>query len=299
MGSPKELRMITRVGIVAKPGLSAISADLPAIVRWLKDRGVEAVFDTDTAALTRVDGARVVSRDDLPHHVDLILLMGGDGTLLGMADRVATAGLQIPILGVNFGGLGFLTEITYPELFPSLEATLAGTAGIDERMMLRASVQRRSTVVAERFVLNDVAVTGGALSRLAEFDVMVGGKLVASFHADGIIIATPTGSTAYNLSAGGPIVHPAVDALVLNPIAPHTLTNRPLVIPAGAAVVVQPKMRGVEAEAFVTFDGQEGERLEPGDTVRIERAPHPARLIRASARSYYQVLRQKLRWAER
>lgn len=291
--------MITRVGIVAKPGLSAISADLPKMAAWLQARQVEVVFDTDTAALTRVDGARVVSRDELPRHVDLILLLGGDGTLLGMADRVAQSGLQIPILGVNFGGLGFLTEITYPELFPSLEATLAGTADIDERMMLRASVQRGSATVVVRSVLNDVAVTGGSLSRLVEFDVTVGGKFVASFHADGVIVATPTGSTAYNLSAGGPIVHPAVDALVLNPIAPHTLTNRPLVIPAGAEVRVQPKIRGVESEGFVTFDGQEGERLEAGDTVLVERAPHPVRLIRASARSYYQVLRQKLHWAER
>ena len=291
--------MITRVGIVAKPGLTAISADLPAMVAWLTARGVEAVFDADTARLTPVDGARVVTRDELPHHVDLILLMGGDGTLLGMADRVAQAGRDVPILGVNFGGLGFLTEITYPELFPSLEAALAGTAGIDERMMLRVCVQRGAADLTTRYVLNDVAVTGGSLSRLLEFDVTVGGKFVASFHADGIIVATPTGSTAYNLSAGGPIVHPAVDALILNPIAPHTLTNRPVVIPAGAEVVVQPKVRGVETEAFVTFDGQEGERLDAGDSVRVERAPQPARLIRASARSYYQVLRQKLRWAER
>jgi NAD+ kinase len=284
---------------VAKPGLTAVAADLRVIVDWLRAKRVDAVFDPDTAALARIDGARVVSRDELPRHVDLILLLGGDGTLLGMADRVAQADLQIPILGVNFGGLGFLTEITYPELFPSLEATLAGEADVDERLMLRASVQRASAIVTVRSVLNDIAVTGGSLSRLVTFEVTVGGKFVASFHADGVIVATPTGSTAYNLSAGGPIVHPAVDALVLNPIAPHTLTNRPLVLPAGAEVLVQPKIRGIESEGFVTFDGQEGERLEAGDIVRVERAPHPVRLIRASARSYYQVLRQKLHWAER
>jgi NAD+ kinase len=291
--------MITRVGIVAKPGLSAISADLQKMAAWLRERRVEAVFDTETAGLARVDGARVVTRDDLPRHVDLILLLGGDGTLLGMADRVAQAELQIPILGVNFGGLGFLTEITYPELFPSLEAALAGTAQIDERMMLRGSVRRGPGVVAARSVLNDVAVTGGSLSRLVEFHVFVGGEFVASFHADGIIIATPTGSTAYNLSAGGPIVHPLVDALILNPIAPHTLTNRPVVIPAGAEVLVQAKVRGIDAEAFVTFDGQEGDVLAAGDIVLVERAPRPVHLIRAPSRSYYQVLRQKLHWAER
>ncbi|MCX6549962.1 MAG: NAD(+)/NADH kinase [Acidobacteria bacterium] len=291
--------MITRVGIVTKPNLTAVSADLPVIVEWLRARGVEAVFDTDTAGLTHDARATVVSRDDLPRHVDLILLLGGDGTLLGMADRVAQADLEVPILGVNFGGLGFLTEITYPEMFPSLEAALAGTALVESRMMLRARVERNGATLHDRRVLNDVSVTGGSLSRIVEFVVSVGGEFVASFHADGIILATPTGSTAYNLSAGGPIVHPAVDALVLNPIAPHTLTNRPVVIPADGEVVVQPRAKGPDAEAFVTFDGQAGERLETADIVRVQRAPRPVRLVRASTRSYYQVLRQKLRWAER
>ena len=291
--------MITRVGIVAKPGLTAVGADLPVIAEWLRTRGVEAVFDADTAGL--IPGVRVqdVPRDDLPRHVDLILLLGGDGTLLGMADRVAAADREVPILGVNFGGLGFLTEITYPELFPSLEAVLAGTALIESRMMLHAQVERDSTVVHDRRVLNDVTVTGGSLSRIVEFEVSVGGEFVANFHADGIIVATPTGSTAYNLSAGGPIVHPGVDALVLNPIAPHTLSNRPVVIPADGEVVVQPRVRGQDGEAFVTFDGQAGEPLAPADRVRVRRSSRPVRLIRASTRSYYQVLRQKLRWAER
>ncbi len=291
--------MITRVGIVAKPGLTAVSADLPLIAAWLEHRGVAAVFDADTAALTHPGSHLVVPRDELPRHVDLILLLGGDGTLLGMADRVAQADLEIPILGVNFGGLGFLTEITYPELYPSLEAALAGTAAIESRLMLRAVVERGDRTWVDRRVLNDVTITGGSLSRVVEFVVSVGGEFVASFHADGIVIATPTGSTAYNLSAGGPIVHPAVDAFVLNPIAPHTLTNRPVVIPASADVLVQPLPRGEDVDAFVTFDGQAGERLEVNDVVRVQRALRPARLVRASTRSYYQVLREKLRWAER
>jgi len=291
--------MITRIGIVAKPGLTAVSADLPLIAAWLEKRGVQAIFDAETAALTSPGRYATVPRDDLPRHVDMVLLLGGDGTLLGMADRVAQADLEIPILGVNFGGLGFLTEITYPELYPSLEAALAGTAVIESRLMLRAVVERASRVRVDRRVLNDVTITGGSLSRVVEFVVTVGGEFVASFHADGIIIATPTGSTAYNLSAGGPIVHPAVDAFVLNPIAPHTLTNRPVVIPASADVLVQPLPRGEDVDAFVTFDGQAGERLEVSDVVRVRRAARPARLVRASTRSYYQVLREKLRWAER
>jgi NAD+ kinase len=291
--------MITRVGIVAKPGLTAVSADLPLIAAWLEQRGVKAIFDAETAALTTPGRFASVPRDELPRHVDLVLLLGGDGTLLGMADRIAQADLEVPILGVNFGGLGFLTEITYPELYPSLEAALAGTAVIESRLMLRAVVERAHRVHVDRRVLNDVTITGGSLSRVVEFVVSVGGEFVASFHADGIIIATPTGSTAYNLSAGGPIVHPAVDAFVLNPIAPHTLTNRPVVIPASADVLVQPLPRGEDVDAFVTFDGQAGERLYLNDLVRIQRAARPVRLVRASTRSYYQVLREKLRWAER
>jgi NAD+ kinase len=295
----REHQMIKRVGIVAKPRLTAISKDLPAIASWLEARGVEAVFDEATAELAERDGLRRVARDELPRKVDLILLLGGDGTLLGMADRAARAGLDTPILGVNFGGLGFLTEVTYDELYASLEAALAGTAPIESRLMLRAVIERDGTPRGEHFVLNDVTVTGGSLSRVVEFAVSVGGEFVARFHADGIIIATPTGSTAYNLSAGGPIVHPAVHALVLNPIAPHTLTNRPVVIPASTDVLVQPHPRGEASEAYVTFDGQAGERLEFIDSVRVQQAAKPVRLVRAFSRSYYQVLREKLRWAER
>ncbi len=291
--------MIKRVGIVAKPRLTAVSKDLPAIASWLEARGVEPVFDEATAALAEQGGLRRVARDDLPRHVDLILLLGGDGTLLGMADRIAKAGLEVPILGVNFGGLGFMTEVTYDELYASLESTLAGTAPVEPRLMLRAVLERDGQSRAEHYVLNDVTVTGGSLSRVVEFAVSVGGEFVARFHADGIIVSTPTGSTAYNLSAGGPIVHPAVHALVLNPIAPHTLTNRPVVIPASADVLVQPHPRGDGSEVYVTFDGQAGERLDFTDTVRVQQAARPARLVRAGNRSYYQVLREKLRWAER
>ena len=292
-------QMIKRVGIVAKPRLTAVSKDLPAIASWLQARGVEPVFDDATAELAEQAGLRRVARDDLPRHVDLVLLLGGDGTLLGMADRIAKAGLEVPILGVNFGGLGFMTEVTYDELYASLEAALAGTAPVESRLMLRAVIERDGQSRAEHYVLNDVTVTGGSLSRVVEFAVSVGGEFVARFHADGIIVSTPTGSTAYNLSAGGPIVHPAVHALVLNPIAPHTLTNRPLVIPASADVLVQPHPRGDGSEVYVTFDGQAGERLDFSDTVRVQQAARPARLVRARNRSYYQVLREKLRWAER
>lgn len=295
----RETEMIRRVGIVAKPKLTAVGGDLSSIATWLRSRGVEPVFEEETAKLAALAGVRSVTRDELPAGVDLILLLGGDGTLLGMADRAAKAGLEVPILGVNFGGLGFLTEVTYDELYPSLEAALAGTAPVESRLVLRAVIERDGTPMSEHYALNDVTVTGGSLSRVVEFAVSVGGEFVARFHADGLIVATPTGSTAYNLSAGGPIVHPAVHALVLNPIAPHTLTNRPVVIPASEDVLVQPHPRGDSSEAYVTFDGQAGKRLDFSDTVRVRQASRPVRLVRAFSRSYYQVLREKLRWAER
>ncbi len=291
--------MIQRVGIVVKPGLTPATQEIGAIARWLDARGVESVLEPDTASLSGERHRPQAGRDELPEQVDLLLVLGGDGTLLGMADRVAQAGRETPILGVNFGTLGFLTEITQAELYPALEATLAGQAEIELRMMLRSSVERNGAGFFERVVLNDVVVTGGSLSRIVEFSVSVGHELVARFLADGIIVSSPTGSTAYNLSAGGPIVHPAVDALVLNPIAPHTLTHRPVVIPASADVLVEPLLKSKGEPAYVTFDGQLGVELQPGDVVRVRRADHPVRLIRGSDRSYYEVLRRKLKWAER
>jgi NAD+ kinase len=231
--------------------------------------------------------------------VDLLLVLGGDGTLLTMAGRVGLAGRDLPILGVNFGRLGFLTEINFPELYPLLESAIAGRATIERRLILRARVLRAGRQVAEHMALNDVVVTRGSLSRIIELSVTVGGEFVARFNADGLIIASPTGSTAYNLSAGGPILHPAVDALVLTPIAPHTLSNRPVVIPASARVLVAPTANDPDQEVILTLDGQIGLTLEPGDTVEVSRSETPVRLIKSPSQSYFGVLRQKLKWAER
>jgi NAD+ kinase len=291
---------ITRIGIVAKIRLTSVAPHLLEIANWLESRGVEPVFEVETASLAELGaGRRQATREDLPSLVDLLLVLGGDGTMLGMADRVAESGLDIPILGVNFGHLGFLTDLAWPELFAALEAVLAGNVRIETRLMLKAAVSRGGTVVARRMALNDVVITRGALSRVIELSVTVGGEFVARFNGDGLIIASPTGSTAYNLSAGGPILHPAVDALVLTPIAPHTLSNRPVVIPASAAVEVQPFVADPAEEAVVTLDGQSGLRLEPGDTVSVSRNASPVRLVHATSHSYFEVLRKKLKWAER
>jgi NAD+ kinase len=292
--------MIKRVGIVAKSGLVAAAPHLLEIAAWLKRRGVDPVFEIETGALASAGPEwATATKDALPDCADLILVLAGDGTLLGMADRIAQAGRDVPILGVNFGGLGFLTEVTLPELYPSLASALEGTAAIEERLMLRSSIRRGDTILAERLLLNDVVITRGPLSRIVDLSVWVGHHFVARFTADGLIVSTPTGSTAYNLSAGGPIVHPAVDALVLTPIAPHILTNRPVVFPASEEVRVQPLSRDGGDELYVTFDGQSGLRLQPDDVVTVCRAQHTVRLVHASTRTYFEVLRRKLGWAER
>jgi NAD+ kinase len=299
MTSTQPLPPVSRVGIVAKSHLRAAAPHLLEISAWLDARGVTAVFETATAALMPpAPGRRVADKRALVDEVDLVLVLGGDGTLLGMADRIGEAGSGIPILGVNFGSLGFLTEVTLPEIYPSLEAALSGQAPIEERLMLRSTTIRGGATFAEHIVLNDVVITKGARSRMIDLSVWIGEEFVTRVKADGLIIATPTGSTAYNLAAGGPIVRPNVDAVIVTPIAPHTLTNRPIVIPASSAVRVQPLMDDHD-EVFITFDGQAGLELRPDDEIRVCRTDRPLRLIRPSTRSYFEVLRQKLKWGER
>lgn len=290
---------ITRVGIVAKLRLIAVAPHLVELASWLEARGVEPVFETETASLADLgSGRRTAPRDELAALVDLLLVLGGDGTLLSAADRVSQAGRSIPILGVNFGHLGFLTELSWSDVYPTLEQAIAGTAAIDERMMLRATIVHGDRRTTELVALNDVVITRGALSRILELAVSVGGQFVACFNADGLIVSTPTGSTAYNLSAGGPILHPDVDALILTPIAPHTLSNRPVVIPANQTVRVHPRVTDLSQEVVLTLDGQSGLSLGAEDIVEVRRSA-PTRLIQSASHRYFEVLRKKLKWAER
>lgn len=289
--------MIARVGIVAKAHLQAAGPHLLEIAAWLRARGVEPLFDSETAALAPGAGdVHKADKDELVKRVDLVLVLGGDGTLLGMAGRIGQAGVNIPILGVNFGGLGFLTEVTLPELYATLEAALNGSAQTDERMTMRAITSRDRASFDDRVVLNDVVLTQGTLSRIIDLSVTVDDQFVTRVRADGLIVSSPTGSTAYNLAAGGPILHPQVDGLVITPIAAHTLTNRPLVVPGSTEVRVQPHMDGSRDEVYVTFDGQFGFRLMDKDVVSVRRSARPIRLIRATARSYFEILREKLQW---
>ena len=293
--------MIRRVGIVAKHGLVAASEHVARLGAWLSERNIGVVYERETLALAGAVGehVRTATRDALPCETDLIVVLGGDGTLLAMAARIAKADRDIPILGVNFGSLGFLTEIRIDELMPSLESTLSGSAAFEERAMLEADVYRNEAGVDSRVVLNDVVFTKGALSRMIELSVSVSGGFVTRVKADGLIVASATGSTAYNLAAGGPIVHPGVDALVLTPIAPHTLTNRPVVIPGHADVEVRPHTGDGADDVFVTYDGQSGYTLHEGEFVRVRKSERVLRLVKASTRGYFEVLREKLKWGER
>jgi NAD+ kinase len=297
-----------RIGIAVKPGLTAARETLIGLEQRLRDRGVDAVWTTDAAALLPASPTgfgeagpprEAVERKDLSSRVDVVIVLGGDGTLLATAKAIAESGHDIPILAVNFGSLGFLTEITRPEIFQSLDTVISGNATHDLRMMLRASATRAGQPLLTHLALNDVVFSRTALSRMIELEVSVGDQFVTAVKADGLIVATPTGSTAYNLAAGGPIVHPSMDALVLTPIAPHTLTNRPIVISAEREVRVKSAGTNAGDEVYVTLDGQTGFALTEGDEIAITKAERPIRLIRATSRSYFEVLRQKLKWNER
>jgi NAD+ kinase len=289
--------MSITVGVLARPDLAEAGSALRELAGWLAARGVGALLDPRTAALASgaVAPESVVDAKDVAGRADALVVLGGDGTLLGVSHLVARRG--VPVLGVNFGSLGFLTEIALAELYPALDGVLHGRYEFDERRMLHAEVHAGATARESGDVLNDVVITKAALSRIIELDVSVDGLFVSAFRADGLIVSSPTGSTAYNLAAGGPILHPALPAIVLTPICPHMLTNRPLVVGDEARVEVRLHAdSGVEVH--VTFDGQVGCPLTPADSVVVTRSPRSLRLVRAPKRDFFAVLRTKLKWGE-
>ncbi|HET9371045.1 MAG TPA: NAD(+)/NADH kinase [Vicinamibacterales bacterium] len=287
---------LTRAGLIARTTLPAALSTLTDAASWLERHGCTPVIERASATAAGVDGRWPTSdRGELGKDVEVVLVFGGDGTLLDAASAVAHAGYDAPLFGVNLGRLGFLTEIGRGDLTTALEALHAGRTQIETRLMLEGRVVRGGTRIAERLALNDIVVTRGALSRMIEIDAAVDGQQVCRVKADGLIIATATGSTAYNLSAGGPIVHPSVDAMVMTPIAPHTLTNRPLVLPATATVTLRPEIEP-RSDIVVTFDGQFGQRLEPDDAIEIVRASRVLTLMHLAGRSHYDMLREKLQW---
>jgi len=277
-----------RAGIVIKSHAPSVEGILKIVVEYFEGRGIACVLE-DAAArrLGRPDG---LARQDIAAASDLIVVLGGDGTLLSVAPAAARAG--VPVMGINLGRLGFLTEIPVSEAVATLDRFLAGDAGlVSPRWLLEARTAEISS-----YCLNDAVITKGAVSRMIELVLGIDGRDVATFKADGLIVSTPTGSTAYSLSAGGPIVHPRVPAIVVTPICPHTLSFRPLAVPAASSVSVR-LLTGGE-EVFLTLDGQRGRAMAANDTVELRKAPFELQLVTSPKRSYYDLVKEKLGWAE-
>jgi NAD+ kinase len=286
---------VKRLGIIAKTDRDEARIVVPELVDWCLARGLTAVVEKETAGLCPDRALAPVLKPELPGLVDLLLVLGGDGTLLSMARLVGDLG--VPILGVNLGGLGFLTATTLEALYPTLEVVLRGEYEAEERMVLAATHGRAGETVADYVALNDVVVAKGALGRLIDLEVSVEGQLVTAYRADGLIISTPTGSTAYNLSAAGPILFPTMDAIVLTPISSHALTNRPLVLPGTVSLEV--RLLSDSPDVVLSLDGQPGQAFTAKDVIGVRRANARIRLIRDPQKTYFQVLRTKLKWGQR
>ena len=283
-----------RIGIVAKPHKPEAEPALKSLVPWLRARGCEVVADEEAATICP-EAAPGLSRAEVAARADLVVVLGGDGTLLSVARLLGPR--EVPILGVNLGGLGFLTEVTLEELFPTLEAVLRDQFAVSRRLTMTARVLRGGEAVASFEALNDAVITKTALSRIVDLEAHVNGEYVATFRADGLIVSTPTGSTAYCLAAGGPIIYPSLPALVIIPICPHTLTNRPLVVPDAAVVEI---IQGSPGEdVHLTVDGQVGVGLRHRDVVVVQRSDRTIALIKSPKLNYFELLRTKLKWGER
>ena len=279
-----------KIGVFCKPKAPSATDILGRLIPWLRKQNYHIFLDTGTAAI--INETSSYEKREISQQADLLIVLGGDGTLLSVAR--AAHPHNIPILAVNLGSLGFLAEISIDELYPTLENILAGKFEIENRMLLNACIWRNGEKVEDHNVLNDVVINKGAVARVISLQVLVNGQYMTSYRADGLIIATPTGSTAYSLSAGGPIIHPSMHTLVLSPICPFTLTNRSILIPDQS--VIQVKLAAEYDDVRVTLDGQEGYDMRAGDILEIKKTKTPLQLIRGPNKNYYQILRDKLHW---
>lgn len=286
--------MIKTAGISCKPHKEEICAVVPRIAQWLREGGVEVLFDA-TGASCFNPPEKETRADEMSSKMDMLIVLGGDGTLLAAARQFTEC--EVPILAVNLGGMGFMTSVTLDQAFPLLEQVLSGKHRVSPRMMLKAELIRNGQVIQRQQALNDAVVTKAALSRILDFDLAVNGHFLGRYRADGLIVSTPTGSTAYSLAAGGPILYPVLQAFVLTPICPHMLTNRPLVLPD--SVQLELDFDALEEQAYLTLDGQVGYELKRGDRVTISKSPYRVNLVRPQEQTYYKVLRNKLRWGQR
>ena len=279
--------------IISRPDRPQVAQVISELLRWLKGHGYKAVIDAETAKY--IPGEQVVPRAQMAAKpLDLVVVLGGDGTLLSAAR--ATAAIDVPLLGVNLGSLGFLTEVPLQSLYPMLDAIAEGKAAVEHRALMQCELLRGNTVRGSYLVFNDAVVNKTALARLNNYDLYVDKAFVSSYRADGMIVATPTGSTAYSLSAGGPVLMPSVAAFVITPVAPHSLTHRPLVVPD--SVEIEILLRSEEEVAYLSLDGQPGLDLRDGDRVRCRRSEHQVTLFRTGL-DFFHVLRSKLKWGER
>jgi NAD+ kinase len=285
---------MSRVAIISKPQKEELRQLLPELVLWLKAHGHEPLLDPVSS--NYVTDEKVHARPDLSSlDPDLVIVLGGDGTLLAAARVFARSG--VPILSVNLGALGFLTEVRLADIYTHLEAWTRGACCIESRAMLHSELWRDGKLNCEHEALNDVVVAKGAIARMGHFAVEVDDQLAATFRADGVIVATPTGSTAYSLAAGGPVLSPKVDVLIVTPICPHQLTLRPMVLPGDSRILV--RIEGIPDQTFLTVDGQEAVQLRLGDELQCRRSEYCVKLIRLGQNGFFDVLRSKLKWGEK
>jgi NAD+ kinase len=281
------------IGIISRPRRSNLEVVVPPLLHWFAARGIRTLYDTETAGALH-DSSHGLIREEVAEQSQLLLVLGGDGTLLAAA-RVA-ARLGIPILPINMGSLGFLTSFTIEEMYPALEQVLAGRFSCSERVMLDVELHRDAEVIERQAVVNEAVINKGALARMIDLQLTIDADFVCRYRADGLIVATPTGSTAYSLSAGGPIVHPGVESWIITPICPHTLSDRPVVVRDSSLIEVH--LSGDTESVFLTLDGQTGIPMQAADVVRMRRASERLRLIQPAQKSYFEILRNKLKWGE-
>ena len=286
-----------KIGVIVKKNSPEAVALIGELSDWLRSKNVEAYIEEETVRPVSPCGAcfKPVTRKEMLRLAEMIVVLGGDGTLLSVAREVGNH--RIPILGVNLGSLGFLTEVTQEELFSVLEQVVKGNYQAEEREALDAAVIRRGERMVEYTVLNDAVINKGALARIIDIETTINGESLTTFKADGLIFSTPTGSTAYNLSAGGPIVYPTLHCIIITPICSHTLTNRPVVVPDD--VVIRAALKTRQQEVILTLDGQQGFPLEIDDVVEVKKSEARIHLIRSPHRHYFGLLREKLKWGER
>lgn len=283
---------MNRIGIICKAGVPEPVEILKEFLPWLRQKGCETFVDTETASTLNMDG---FPRSEIPSLSEIIIVIGGDGTMLSTCRLVAYKG--VPVLGINIGGLGFITEVQLDELYETMEKVLSGECPIEERLMLTAQVRRLGELIAEYIVLNEVVINKAALARIIDLETYVNQNYVTTFKADGLIISTPTGSTAYSLSAGGPILYPTLDNIIITPICSHTLTNRAMVLPGDSIIKVI--LRSPTERVYLTMDGQVGFSVMQNDVIEVSKALFKARLLIPCDRDYFQILRTKLKWGER